>query len=53
MRIARVQTGEEIGTAVVSPDGQTARLLAPETSVLDALASQNIEQLTAEHSRAP
>ena len=29
MRIARVQTGEEIGTAVVSPDGQTARLLAP------------------------
>jgi 2-keto-4-pentenoate hydratase/2-oxohepta-3-ene-1,7-dioic acid hydratase in catechol pathway len=53
MRIARVQTGEEIGTAVVSPDGQTARLLGPETSVLEALASQNIEQLTgdaAEHS---
>ena len=53
MRIARVQTGEKIRTAVVSPNGQTARVLGPETSVLDALASHNTEQLTAGSAEHP
>ena len=53
MRIARVKTGEEIRTAVVSPDGQTVRVLGPETSVLDALASHDTEQLTAGSAEHP
>lgn len=47
MRIARVKTGAGTRTAVVSTDGQTVRVLKPETAVLDALASDNAEQLTA------
>ena len=46
MRIAKVRTGEEIRTAVVSPEGDSVHLLNPEISVLEALTSEAPDQLT-------
>lgn len=47
MRIARVQSDGEIRTALISPGSETAALLQPQISVLDALAHEDIERLGA------
>jgi 2-keto-4-pentenoate hydratase/2-oxohepta-3-ene-1,7-dioic acid hydratase in catechol pathway len=53
MRIARVQAGDETRTAIVSPDADSVRLLGPEISVLEALASDAPDQLAAAASEHP
>jgi 2-keto-4-pentenoate hydratase/2-oxohepta-3-ene-1,7-dioic acid hydratase in catechol pathway len=47
MRIARVQSGEGTRTAIVSPDGESVRVLDPEISVIAALSAADAEALTA------
>ncbi len=47
MRIARVEMDGEARTAIVSPDGASVRVMAPEVGVLDLLTASEPERLGA------
>lgn len=53
MRIARVKAAGEVRSAIVSPEGETARLLGQGVSVLEALANADVEQLVSGEPERP